>query len=212
MLLGELLARLHMSKAAFAALIGVERATVSRWLSGDRKPSRSEAAKLAEYGIQLPHGTKPFLALPRGDFMRRTSTADRAAARPSSPTPPISTSGAAQPLSPERQACAELGSTLFSRAIENCRLSNAQVASAIGVSRERVNDWADADDPASLTLRDLLVLQRRLPTLYAEVLAQLAELSSARPFERQRREVARAVRDLRVALDRVDEDLKGTEA
>lgn len=83
-------------------------------------------------------------------------------------------------LSPERRAAGELASTLLDRALVSCGVSQAQVASAIGVCRERVRDWCDADKEPAITLRDLVVVMRRLPTLGAELVRAQANLVDER--------------------------------
>ena len=143
--------------------------------------------------------------------MARDSQGKCARAHALTAVPTSAPSVTGSPLSTARQAAAELASTLFDRAIRNCGASEAQVASALEVSRSRVRNWGDPDDESAFTVRDLIALQRCMPSLYSEIVTALAELSGVRAYERQRRDVARIIRDARTALDRAEQDLKGDE-
>jgi hypothetical protein len=81
-------------------------------------------------------------------------------------------------LSPERRTGRELAATLVERALSVCGLSVGQLAMALGVGKERARDMLDPD-VAGVGLGDVVVMQRRLPSAYREIVRQLGELDSA---------------------------------
>jgi hypothetical protein len=67
---------------------------------------------------------------------------------------------------------------LLDRAITAAGSSSQQVAYALDVSRDWVRQRRDPEQPAALTLGDLLALRRRAPSVWREVVRELVALDA----------------------------------